>query len=198
MIKELLEGLQWGRIFPKKTVEIIEEAIIREEIMDDVYKKIENGWMDQWKERREAMKAMREEEKEFAYECRIRFLSEKFEEAKKEFYKHGEEIRDNLSEVNIKQAVKLQNKMNVYRDAIAGKGITQDMIENAREYSIGRIIPVNKQGFALCIWHDETNPSMYTKKNYAYCFSCNKSDSAIGVYMAVNNVSFKQAVIDMQ
>jgi len=72
------------------------------------------------------------------------------------------------------------------------------MIERAREYPLDAIIEVNRRGYALCVAHPDKNPSMWTKGNYAHCFSCGYTGDPIDVWMKVNGVDFKTAVKGMQ
>lgn len=72
--------------------------------------------------------------------------------------------------------------------------ISDEDIEKAKNYPIENLIEVNKEGFALCLFHDDHHPSMYCRKNYYYCFSCNASGSTIDLYMYLNNVNFIEAV----
>lgn len=82
-------------------------------------------------------------------------------------------------------------------DLMSPKGLTDYDIENARHYPIEQIVEVNKQGYALCVAHSDTNPSMYCKKNYAYCFTCGYSADAIKLYRDVNEVNFNQAIKEL-
>lgn len=75
-----------------------------------------------------------------------------------------------------------------------GRGITDEMIERANEFPIEEVVEVDKSHYALCVAHDDTNPSMWCKNNFAHCFSCGYTSSVIGVYMKVNNCSFMEAV----
>ncbi len=68
--------------------------------------------------------------------------------------------------------------------------------ERANAYPIENIIKVNRDGFALCVAHDERTPSLKVyKDNHAYCFGgCGKRFDAIAIAMAVWNIDFKSAV----
>lgn len=72
--------------------------------------------------------------------------------------------------------------------------ITDEMVKRAKEYPIGNLVEVNKQGYALCVNHADKKPSMFCRNNFAYCFSCGFNDSAIGVAMKVWDCSFIEAV----
>lgn len=68
-------------------------------------------------------------------------------------------------------------------------------IENARKHPIRNLIPVNQKSLSKCLWHNDTHPSMRVyQDNHVFCFSCSRHDDAIGVYRALHNCSFKEAV----
>ncbi len=68
-------------------------------------------------------------------------------------------------------------------------------IKNARAYPINRLIEF-KRNKALCIWHNEKNPSLtyYPKTNTVYCFGCAKHGDAIDVIRQQTNCSFVEAL----
>ena len=72
--------------------------------------------------------------------------------------------------------------------------ITPAMIERANEYPIEKVVKVNKNYFALCIFHQDKHPSMYCKRNFFHCFSCGASGSVIDLYMKLHNIDFSAAV----
>jgi DNA primase len=69
----------------------------------------------------------------------------------------------------------------------------------AKEYPIDELIKFS-QGKARCLWHNEKTGSMhfYKETNRVHCFGCGKGGDAIDVYMALNNVAFKDAVEKLQ
>ena len=76
--------------------------------------------------------------------------------------------------------------------------ITADMIQKAKEFPLNQIIEINRQGFAKCIWHEDKNPSMFCKKNFAHCFTCDNSGDTIAVLMKRKNMGFREAVLKLQ
>lgn len=76
--------------------------------------------------------------------------------------------------------------------------ITDDMIARAKEYPLGELVEINKRGFTKCIWHTDTHPSAYCKKNYIWCFVCNKGWDTIAVVMERDGLSFRDAVVRLQ
>lgn len=69
-------------------------------------------------------------------------------------------------------------------------------VERARQYPIENIIEVSRDGFALCVGHNEKTPSLKVySDNHAYCFGqCGKRFDAIDIAMAKWNCDFKKAV----
>ena len=76
--------------------------------------------------------------------------------------------------------------------------ITEAKVIRAKEYPLDKIIDINRAGFAKCVWHSDKNPSMFCKKNFAHCFSCNKSGDTIAVIMQLEGLTFKEAVLKLQ
>lgn len=71
-----------------------------------------------------------------------------------------------------------------------------DKVARAKGFPINQLIKFNNQSKALCLWHNDKQPSMhyYRDNNRCYCFACGQSADAIDVYMKIHNCSFKQAV----
>lgn len=101
-----------------------------------------------------------------------------------------------MSYINIlkKRMNKIHFEVKAYiKPEFQDNSIDQQMIDEAREYPIGELVEVNK-GFAKCVWHEDKNPSMYCKNNYAHCFSCGHTGDVIDIYMTLYNCNFKEAV----
>ena len=75
-----------------------------------------------------------------------------------------------------------------------GDKITEQMIENARNYPITDLIETNKEGFAICPFHNDKNPSAFCKNNYLFCFSCNTQADSIKLYQHLNHCNFIEAI----
>src|SRR3989304_3965942 len=71
-------------------------------------------------------------------------------------------------------------------------------IEKARAYPISKLLPVNKQNFALCPFHNDNHPSLYCKNNWMHCFSCGWHGDTIQFIMEREKISFKEAVLKLQ
>lgn len=77
-------------------------------------------------------------------------------------------------------------------------GITPAMVEAAKRFPLTQLVKVNRAGFAKCVWHTDAKPSMFCKKNFAFCFTCNRSGDTIAVLMETEGLSFKDAVMRLQ
>lgn len=140
------------------------------------------------------IKEFKEENADFAEECKARRLQEvkeMFEIKKTQLEKMLEDRED------VAKKEKLLNEV-IYLDNVIKSTITQDMIARAEEHPIENIIEVDKRGFARCVNHDDRNPSMYCKNNYAHCFSCGWTGNTIKVLIKKENINFKEAVIRLQ
>lgn len=102
--------------------------------------------------------------------------------------RHAQWKLDEIKELLNPTVGELQNKTS----------ITDSMIERARQYPLDRLLEVNRAGFARCIWHTDTHPSMFCKKNFAHCFSCSKSGDTIKVLMDRDGLTFREAVMRLQ
>jgi hypothetical protein len=76
--------------------------------------------------------------------------------------------------------------------------LTEDMIATAKKFPIEQLIEVNRAGFAKCLWHTDTRPSMFCKKNFCHCFVCQKSADTIEIVMEKEGLSFKDSVMRLQ
>jgi len=72
-------------------------------------------------------------------------------------------------------------------------GVTDEMIARAKEYPMENLVEVSR-GMALCLWHDDHNPSMLVKNNFAHCFSCHRTADVIDVYRILHGATFPEAV----
>lgn len=81
------------------------------------------------------------------------------------------------------------------KSGVVLKSITDEMIQQAREYPIEQVIEFQK-GVAYAFCHKDKRPSLvhYKAKNKATCFPCGKSFSALDVLIERDNLSFVEAV----
>lgn len=74
-------------------------------------------------------------------------------------------------------------------------GLTDEMIQRAREYPIKSLLPNPvRSNKTLCPFHEDHAPSMSVKGNYVHCFSCNKGWDSIAFIMVLKGYDFKKAV----
>jgi hypothetical protein len=74
-------------------------------------------------------------------------------------------------------------------------GITDEMIQRAKQFSISELLTTPIRGNVTnCIAHEDKNPSMNIKNNWAFCYACKFKGDSISVYMRLNGVDFKTAV----
>lgn len=149
---------------------------------------------------RKAIEEMRKSEPEFARECRMRYLEDQrrmlMNEQNKLLSRFYANILSAEEAERLKRVRKKLFSINKSIEVLEGKakGITDDMIERAREYPLSRLLDINPQGFALCINHQDSKPSLFTKKNFAHCFSCQWHGDPIDVYMKIHGANFPEAV----
>lgn len=123
-----------------------------------------------------------------------------------------DEVRGWVDEYKLKTATEgrlLMLKRIVARQQNANRpitgGITESMIETAKEYPIAEIIDTKTYHgsgkWVACTYcplpdhQGERTPSFYIDKNNRWrCFGCQAQGSAIDLYMQINGVNFIQAV----
>lgn len=71
-----------------------------------------------------------------------------------------------------------------------------DRIMQAKEFPVNELIQFNRGGFAKCIAHGETTPSLkyYPKTNTCFCFSCSKTFDSIEIVRVLYGKSFLEAI----
>lgn len=67
-------------------------------------------------------------------------------------------------------------------------------IMKARNYPIEQLFDNAYKGKVNCVNHEDNDPSMDIRNNFAYCYSCGWTGDAISAYMKIHNVGFKAAV----
>ena len=181
---------------------------------DEQKKKWREDLKETWKDIDKFVEQQTIEDPEFVKMARLNYLKswlEICEEMEKPLIKafdriletgEGEGFIDVIKEIHkplLRKKTKIKKEIALYEAPVyQDDKITEQMIENARDYPIEEIIEINKDGFALCIDHNDKNPSMYCKNNYAHCFSCGYSGDTISVYMKVFRCSFIEAVKALQ
>lgn len=91
----------------------------------------------------------------------------------------------------------VRKKINEFKKEIKGESFVEtneEKIARAKEHPIENIVDVNDSGYALCVNHNDSAPSMYCKGNFAHCFSCGWSGDTISVLMKKDEIQFLEAV----
>ena len=109
-------------------------------------------------------------------------------------------IRDQEKELRPlkREATALLNHVNGKETVQAPGGITPEMIDQARQYPITSIIEFTKGRYRCCPFHEDRNPSMTLYKNHVHCFVCNRTWDSISATMALDGVTFREAVLALQ
>lgn len=109
-------------------------------------------------------------------------------------------IRDQEKELRPlkREATALLNHVNGKETVQVSGGITQEMIDQARQYPITSIIEFSKGRYRCCPFHEDRNPSMALYENHVHCFVCNQTWDSISATMALDGVTFREAVLALQ
>lgn len=76
--------------------------------------------------------------------------------------------------------------------------ITEEMVENARNYDIKLLFPDHKNGMVKCIFHSDDRASASISKGFFHCFACGVAADPIKIKMNQDNISFSDAVKALQ
>jgi len=109
-------------------------------------------------------------------------------------------VRDQEKELRPlkREATALLNHVNGKETVQAPGGITPEMIDQARQYPITSIIEFSKGRHRCCPFHEDNNPSMALYENHVHCFVCNRTWDSISATMALDGVTFREAVLALQ
>ncbi len=79
-------------------------------------------------------------------------------------------------------------------------GVSREEIDRARTYPIESLIEVRRDKMARCVsgQHSDNSPSMDTRNNFCYCYSCGWTGDVITVYQKLYGVTFPEAVRALQ
>lgn len=198
ILHELHKIPRWLLLFPEAEQDHVA-------VLDDEYNNLLAREYEHWKyvelpKVRKGIAEWREEMKPFADECRKRYLASQLEELQAQEVKMKKQFfNGTLNEKGrmvYRQTQKKLFSLGKSIDVLEGraKGITDDMILRAREYPLDRLLEINPQGFALCINHTDKKPSMYCRKGFVHCFSCQYHGDPIDVYQKMHGCGFPEAV----
>ena len=141
---------------------------------------------------------------QYSINARRRFLVDELEMLDLEiaFYDdyEGSDIDNHFSflqysELTLKRAKVKAELRSIKNVTIRKPGITDEMIEQARDYPVGQLVEFTRsKARAFC--HEDKNPSAYhaTRVNRLNCPVCDKSFDPIGILMERDGMSFKEAV----
>ncbi|MEM3041876.1 MAG: CHC2 zinc finger domain-containing protein [Nitrososphaerota archaeon] len=129
-------------------------------------------------------------------------IVEEVEDAKREIRVLTECLKAAMVHEQYEGEVKFIGNMLVracFRLSMLRNPLLSELASKAREYEMSNVVSINKSGFARCVSgeHEDKNPSMYCKGNFAYCFSCGFKGDVIKVYSKVHNLSWSKAVIEI-
>ncbi len=82
-----------------------------------------------------------------------------------------------------------------YSEIVNENSLTEEMIEEARNYPIENLIEVDRSGFAFCPFHnDRQHPNLYTRRGIFKCYACGWRGNIIKFVMDREHLSFTEAV----
>lgn len=94
-----------------------------------------------------------------------------------------------------KAITKIQREIIALKRLNNGNGITDDMIERAREYPFEDLLPALIRGRCKCPIHEgENTMSFSVKNNQGHCFSCHWHGDTIRFLQDTEGLTFQQAV----
>ena len=112
-------------------------------------------------------------------------------------------IDEKINEIPESDVMAIINELNSYKRYSDNKktgykpDITEDMIQQARDYPIEALFDFSRGSRIPCPFHNSKGPdlSLHAKSNTVRCFgSCGKSWNSISAAMELDGVTFKQAV----
>ena len=69
-------------------------------------------------------------------------------------------------------------------------------LERAKAVPLDELLEFNRQGFAICPFHSDSNPSLHwiKKSNRFYCFVDGEKGDGIDLIRELNDIDFQQAI----
>lgn len=114
-----------------------------------------------------------------------------------EFMQLEQNIKDELQE----KTGGIENRINFLKEIIDYKKMLSKCdiivnVEEAKKVPVTDLLDFNTRGKAICIWHNDTNPSLhlYKEQNRVWCFSCNQGGDSIEIVKQKYNLDFISAV----
>ena len=139
-----------------------------------------------------------------AFRVRIRYLLALFDQWEAYIGEEGIPTSDVVPELDTMTILEgiIANKeyQRRHKKGVPTNGITDDMVQIARQYPLSSLIEFDRAGFAPCFVHTEKTPSMkhYKDTNKYHCFGCGANGGPIDVLMAREGLTFTDAVRKLQ
>lgn len=131
---------------------------------------------------------------------RCRYLVSVISDNENYIYGKSDDIPDMTIPAALTEIISIKRYEYRYKRGITRKdGITDEMIQRARDYPITELIEF-KRGTALAFCHDDHSPSLrlWQAGNRATCYPCGKSFNPIDVLMERDGFTFIEAVKQLQ
>lgn len=110
----------------------------------------------------------------------------------KRFFNVWNENKENFAE---QELIEIATQGNEY-SPVVNSGITNKIIQKISIMEIARRygISVDKKGFAVCVFHEDNNPSLkfYENQGRFYCFGCNAKGNIIDFIYLLRKNKFKE------
>lgn len=110
-------------------------------------------------------------------------------------------IREVLAKPMRKEQTKIKREMDLYRKPVAinyDKPITESDIQQANNIDCAEILKATKKvgrnKLALCLFHDDSRPSLHLYPDHYHCYSCGAHGTAVNLVMKLHNLTFIEAV----
>ena len=131
---------------------------------------------------------------------RIRYLAERLEEDLSHYAETGDRFSLFWAIDIFQEIAYIKKKITFVKSKKTTNGITDEMIQVARETDVRMVVdfPKGRNAYAWC--HDDKSPSLFygNRTNRAVCPVCNESFSAIDVLIKRDGMSFVDAVRSLQ
>lgn len=150
------------------------------------------------------------EDMEFVRDSRVTFLREKIRQIKEDIawwsllnFVYGLWIEEFAIKPMQKEIEKIEREIRLYENPTAvdyDRKITSDDIERARSVDCADLIEIQKtvsgRNWAVCPFHQDSNPSMlcYPNGRGYFCFACGAGGDSIDLVRKLHNYNFPEAV----
>ncbi len=131
----------------------------------------------------------------YALKMRVRYLQNLLERLNAYIDEQTDVMPESDVMAVIGELITIRKYQDRVKSGVVLKGITDEMIQQARDYPIENVIEFQR-GVAIAFCHEDKRPSLtwHKAKNRATCFPCGKSFSALDVAIERDGFSFIEAV----